>query len=136
MYVVNAFSDHRERTATSGSDDSVSQREIGVLFHDTAEQAANQDVRRREEWCDICEGVASQRRSKAVLPAAKACIDRCFELDLSAYEVADADREFELEIDGHELVGFTNAVYRMPENGLLVIDYGSSRRKPRRSRQG
>jgi len=106
----------------------VSQRTIGLLFHDTAEQAANQDVKRRGEWYEICERLASQRRAEDALPAVKQCIDRYFELDLPSYELIDAERKFELEIDGHELVGFIDAVYRTPDGELLVIDYKATER--------
>jgi len=127
-YVVNAFPDYQETAATNGSGDGVSQRTIGLLFHDTAEQAANQNVERREEWYEICERLASQRRAEDALPAAKQSIDRYFELDLPSYELIDAEREFELEIDGHELVGFIDAVYRTPNGELLVIDYKATER--------
>jgi len=125
-YVVNAFSDYQETTSGSGS--GVSQREIGLLFHDTAEQAANQDIEHREEWYKICERLASQRRAEDALSAAKQCIDRYFELELSSYEVVDVEREFELNINGHELVGYIDAVYRTPDDELLVIDYKATER--------
>ena len=125
-YVVNAFADYQESTPEHNT--GVSQREIGVLFHDTAEQAANQDARRIEEWYEICERLASQRRATDALPAAKQCIDRYFELDLSDYEIIDAERAFELDIDGHELVGFIDAVYRTPDDELLIIDYKATER--------
>ncbi|AUX09864.1 DNA helicase II/ATP-dependent DNA helicase PcrA [Halalkaliarchaeum desulfuricum] len=125
-YVVNAFSDYQE--TTSGPGGGVSQREIGLLFHDTAEQAANQEIEHREEWYEICERLASQRRAEDALPAAKQCIDRYFELALSSYEVVDAERKFELDINGHELVGYIDAVYRTPDDELLVIDYKATER--------
>ena len=125
-YVVNAFPDYQETTSDAG--DGVSQRTIGLLFHDTAEQAANQDVKRRKEWYEICERLASQRRAEDALPAAKQCIDRYFELDLPSYEIIDAEREFELDIDGHELVGYIDAVYRTPDDELVVIDYKATER--------
>ncbi len=125
-YVVNAFPDYQEATNDTG--DGVSQREIGLLFHDTAEQAANQNVKRREEWYEICERLARQRRAEDALPAAKQCVDRYFELDLPSYEIIDAEREFELDIDGHQLVGYIDAVYRTPDDGLLVIDYKATER--------
>jgi len=125
-YVVNAFPDYQETTSDAGG--GVSQRTIGLLFHDTAEQAANQDVERREEWYEICGRLASQRRAEDALPAAKQCIDRYFELDLPSYEVIDAEREFELNIDGHELVGYIDAVYRTPDDELVVIDYKATER--------
>ena len=125
-YVVNAFADYQEYTPDGGA--SVSQREIGLLFHDTAEQAANQDARRIGEWYEICERLANQRRATDALPAAKQCIDRYFELGLADYEIVDAEREFNLDIDGHELVGFIDAVYRTPNNDLMVIDYKATER--------
>ncbi len=125
-YVINAFPDYQETTSNSGC--GVSQRTIGLLFHDTAEQAANQDVKRREEWYEICERLTSQRRAEDALPAAKQCIDRYFELDLPSYEIIDAEREFELNIDGHELVGYIDAVYRTPDDELVVIDYKATER--------
>jgi DNA helicase-2/ATP-dependent DNA helicase PcrA len=127
-YVVNAFPDYQETAATSDAKGGVSQREIGLLFHDTAEQAANQGVERREEWYEICERLASQRRADDALSAAKQCIDRYFELDLPSYEIIDAEREFELNIDGHELVGYIDAVYRTPDDELVVIDYKATER--------
>ncbi|MDL0135004.1 ATP-dependent helicase, partial [Halobacterium salinarum] len=126
-YVVNAFSDYQDGTSDTGG--GVSQREIGLLFHDTAEQAAKQDVQHREQWYAICERLASQRRTADALPAAKQCIDRYFELELSNYELIDAEREFELDIDGHELVGFIDAVYRTPDDELVVIDYKATERR-------
>ena len=125
-YVVNAFPDYQESTSSAGS--GVSQRAIGLLFHDTAEQAANKDIQRREDWYEICERLASQRRDEDALPAAKECIDRYFELDLFNYEVVDAEREFELNIDGHELTGYIDAVYRTPDDELIVIDYKATER--------
>ena len=125
-YVINAFPDYQETTSNSGG--GVSQRTIGLLFHDTAEQAANQDVKRCGEWYKICERLASQRRAEDALPVAKQCIDRYFELDLPSYEIIDAEREFELNIDGHELVGYIDAVYRTPDDELVVIDYKATER--------
>jgi len=125
-YVVNAVPDYRRSSRDDG--DGVSQRDIGVLFHDTAEQAANQSIRDRDAWNEICERLASQRRAEDALPAAKACIDRYFELALSDYEIVDAEREFELDLDGHELVGYIDAVYRLPDGELLVIDYKATER--------
>ena len=127
-YVVNAFPDYQETAATSDAKGGVSQRTIGLLFHDTAEQAANQEVERREKWYEICERLARQRRADDALPAAKQCIDRYFELDLPSYEIIDAEREFKLSIDGHELVGYIDAVYRTPDDELVVIDYKATER--------
>jgi ATP-dependent helicase/DNAse subunit B len=126
-YVVNAFPDYQ--ASTDDATDGVSQRDLGLLFHDTAEQAANQDVQHREGWYEICERLASQRRDEDALPAAKQCIDRYFELGISDYEIIDAEREFEIELDGHELTGFIDAVYRTPDDELVVIDYKATERR-------
>ena len=125
-YVVNAYPDYR----ATGEDDSdgISQRDIGLLFHDTAEQAANEGTADRADWYEICERLASQRRADDALEPAKQCIDRYFELKLSAYDIIDAEREFELDIDGHELIGFIDAVYRTPDDELVVIDYKATER--------
>ena len=125
-YVVNAFKDYQEVTGHVA--DGTSQREIGLLFHDTAEQAANQNVQTREEWDEICERLASQRRAEDALPAAKQCIDRYFELDLPDYEIIDAEREFEVEFNGHELTGYIDAVYRTSDDELMVVDYKATER--------
>ncbi len=125
-YVVNAFPDYQETTSNGGS--GVSQRAIGLLFHDTAEQAAKKEIQHPEEWYEICECLAGQRRDEDALQAAKDCIDRYFELDLSTYEVVDAEREFELDIDGHKLTGYIDAVYRTPGGELIVIDYKATER--------
>jgi DNA helicase-2/ATP-dependent DNA helicase PcrA len=98
------------------------------LFHDTAEQAAAEGLQTRTGWYDICERLASQRQADDALPAAKQCIDRFFELEISDYEIIDAEREFELDINGHELVGYIDAVYRTPDDELLVIDYKATER--------
>ncbi len=126
-YVVNAFPDYLP--TESGASDGASQRDIGVLFHDTAEQAARENTRSRAAWNGICERLATQRRVQDALPAAKRCIERYFELEPSEYELIDAEREFELRLDGHELVGYIDAVYRTPEDESLVIDYKATTRR-------
>jgi len=124
-YVVNGFTDYREN---GYSGDGISQRIVGLLFHDTAEIAAKEQAVERAEWYAICERLAGQRRATDELPVAKECIDRYFDLDLSGWEIIDAEREFQLEVDGHELVGFIDAVYRTPDGELVVIDYKATER--------
>jgi DNA helicase-2/ATP-dependent DNA helicase PcrA len=125
-YVVNAVPDYRDDDGYESG--GISQREIGLLFHDTAEQAATEGTPDRERWGEICERLARQERAEAALPAANRCIDRYFELALSEYEIVSAEREFELAVDGHELVGCIDAVYRTPDDELLVIDYKATNR--------
>jgi hypothetical protein len=120
-YVLNAFPEYQpaEHQGPGG----VTQRDIGLLFHDTAEQAAMEGTQDRDDWYDICERIASQQRSEDALASTKRCIDRYFHLELTNYEVIDAEREFELDIDGNTLMGFIDAVYRTGDDELLVIDY-------------
>ena len=127
-YVVNAFEDYQVYNDDESGYEGISQRDVGLLFHDTAEIAAMENAASPEEWYAICERLAGQRRADDALDAAKACIDRYFELELSSWEVIDTEREFQLEIEGHELVGFIDAVYRTPEDELVVVDYKATAR--------
>jgi len=134
-YVVNAFDDFRTEEGpetvvreVEPSDRDVSQRTIGVLFHDIAELAAERGATTPDEWYDICERLVRQRRATDAQAAVEACIDRFFELELCEWEVLDAERQFELDLDGHELVGFIDAVCRTPEGELVVIDYKATER--------
>ena len=125
-YIVNAFSDYRpaDGSGTTG----ISQRIVGLLFHDTAEIAAKEEQTTRDDWYTICERLANQRHADDALEVAKECIDRYFELELSRWELIDAEREFELTLNGHELVGFIDAVYRKPDGELVVVDYKATER--------
>jgi DNA helicase-2/ATP-dependent DNA helicase PcrA len=129
-YVANAFRDYTPNDGDwTDSDDGPSQQTVGVLFHDTAEIAATEDATTLGEWYEICERLASQKRARDALPAAKECIDRYFELELSEWEILDAEREFAMELDGEEIVGYIDAVYRTPEDELVVIDYKATQRE-------
>ena len=125
-YVVNAFEDYSDEDDGATG---VTQREIGTLFHDTAEVAAQEDASDEEGWYEVCERLAKQRRAEDALEAAKDCIDRYFELKVSDWTVVDAEREFELDVDGHSLVGFIDAVYRTPDGELVVVDYKATNRR-------
>ena len=126
-HIVNAFEDYREYEDGDGEYNGI-QRDVGLLFHDTAEIATKENATGPEEWYAICERRAGQRHALDALDAAKACIDRYFELELSDWEVIDTERRFELEIEGHELVGVIDAVYRTHKDELIVIDYKATAR--------
>jgi len=129
-YVVKAFRDYTPSdTDWAKSNDGPSQQTVGVLFHDTAEIAADENVTSREDWYEICERLANQKRAQNALSAAKACIDRYFELDISDWEVIDAEREFSISISGEEIIGYIDAVYRTPSDELVVIDYKATQRE-------
>ncbi len=129
-YVVKAFQDHTPNNGDwTESNTGPSQQTVGILFHDTAEIAANENVTSRDGWYNISERLAEQKRAHSALPAAKACIDRYFELDISDWEVVDAEREFAISINSEEIVGYIDAVYRTPTDELVVIDYKATQRE-------
>ncbi|MDS0284465.1 ATP-dependent helicase [Haloarcula onubensis] len=129
-YVVNAFRDYTPSDeAWTENDTGPSQQTVGILFHDTAEIAADEHASSPSDWYDICERLANQKRARDALPEAKKCIDRYFALELSEWDVVDAEREFAMDIDGEEIVGYIDAVYRTPDDDLVVIDYKATQRE-------
>jgi len=126
QYVVKAFPDYEACGTTYTG---VSQQAIGLLFHDTAEIAANTDATGKEQWYEIAERLASKRRATDALPDVKTSIDRYFETELPGWEVLAAERAFELDVDGHDLVGVIDAVVRTAEGELLVVDYKATERR-------
>lgn len=85
----------------------------------------------RSDETSISAGTARDRILSLgdALAEAKACIDRYFELELSEWAVVDAEREFAMEIDGEEIVGYIDAVYRTPTDELVIIDYKATQRE-------
>jgi DNA helicase-2/ATP-dependent DNA helicase PcrA len=128
-YVVNAFPDYTPDDEWSGTEDGPSQQTVGVLFHDTAEAAADEGKTTQDEWYAICERLANQRRAHDAIETAKTCIDRYFELDISDWKVIDAERHFEITVDGEDVVGYIDAVYRTPSDELVVVDYKATKRE-------
>lgn len=128
-YVINAFPDYTPDDDWSGAEEGPSQQTVGVLFHDTAEAAADEEKTTPDEWYEICERLANQRRAHDALEPAKTCIDRYFGLDISDWKVIDAEREFEIRVNGEEVVGYIDAVYRTPADELVVIDYKATQRE-------
>ncbi|UPV77143.1 ATP-dependent helicase (plasmid) [Halorussus limi] len=127
-FVVDAFPDYWSGSPAGDETGGVSQHEVGLLFHDVAEMANRRGVTTPDVWYELCDRLAGQRHSKDTVDAVRACIDRYFELEVSEWELLDAEREFELTLDGHELVGFVDAVYRNPEDELVVVDYKATER--------
>lgn len=128
-YVVNAFPGYSPGEKIAWEDVGPSQRTVGVLFHETAEIAAREGARTRNEWYEICDRVGTRQRAQGAIELVRECIDHYFELAISEWEVVDAEREFELDIDGGTLVGLIDAVYRTPEDTLVVIDYKATQRE-------
>lgn len=125
-YVVNAFDDYQD--ADDSEYTGVSQRAVGTLFHDTAELAAKRDTTDPDDWYAICARLASQRQQEDALAAATDCIDRYFQTALPTWILLDAERAFDLDLDGHHVTGFIDAVYRNSNGDLVVIDYKATER--------
>jgi len=124
-YVTRAFDDYEPDTdVTTGP----SQREIGLLFHETAEVAANRGLASESEWDDLCVDLAERHGWTAALEDARACIEDYFDSQVSDWEVVSAEREFSLEIDGETIIGYIDAIYRTPDGDLRVIDYKATER--------
>jgi DNA helicase-2/ATP-dependent DNA helicase PcrA len=134
-HVLGSFAD--PPTAAGGTpqpgggdaDGSATVREIGVLFHETAERAANAGARTRSEWVTIARQLAAARGLGDALPEALACVDRYFECEASAWDVRAAEREFTLAFGGFDVTGVVDAVCRTPDGELVIIDYKATTRK-------
>nr|WP_282594759.1 PD-(D/E)XK nuclease family protein [Halomarina salina] len=133
-YVLRAFDDPPSVGAPamdggtlSGSEASI--REIGVLFHETAERAANRGVTTPDGWYEIADQLAAARGLEPALDEAQACIDRYFECEASDWEVLAAEREFTLEIEGFTVTGVIDAVCRRPDGEFVILDYKATTKK-------
>ena len=124
-YVTRAFDDYEP---SAGGTTGPSQREIGLLFHETAEVAANRRLTTRDEWNALCDDLAEQHGWTAALDDARECIEDYFASPVSDWEIVSAEREFSLDIDGETIVGYIDAIYRTPDDELRVIDYKATER--------
>ena len=121
--------DERASESVVADDDEPSVREIGVLFHETAERAAIQGVSSPPEWHRIATQLAATRGLDHALDDAVACIDRYFECEASQWDVIAAEREFALELGGYSVTGVIDAVCRTPENEIVILDYKATTKK-------
>jgi DNA helicase-2/ATP-dependent DNA helicase PcrA len=128
-HVVRAFDDPHDPGATDTRSTGPSQREIGVLFHDTAERATDRGHTTEEKWKDVALKLASIRGETSVLPDVEACIGRYFETVASNWDVLAAERGFELSFDGETVAGMIDALSRQPNGELVVLDYKATRTK-------
>ncbi|WP_435348530.1 ATP-dependent helicase [Haloarchaeobius sp. HRN-SO-5] len=127
-HVLRAFDDPVEGAHDDGGS-GPSQREIGILFHDTAERAANRGYTTRAEWTELAGRLATIRGQADVLPAVETCIDRYFQTDASDWEILAAERGFELEFASETVVGMIDALCRRPDGDLVVLDYKATQRE-------
>lgn len=126
-YLVRAFEDpHRD--AIDSNTGSI--RDMGILFHDTAEVAAKRGSTSLEGWNDICDELASQENySSDIADQAKNCIDRYFRTEASSWRILSAERSFTLNISGHTITGKIDAVCRNSAGNLAVLDYKATTKK-------
>lgn len=100
-----------------------SSREIGVLFHETAEAAINQSQTSRSEWRSVCEQRAVELGLEHALVGALDCVDRFFETEIADWDFLSAEHPFSIEIDGFHVVGEIDCLARRPDGELVVLDY-------------
>jgi DNA helicase-2/ATP-dependent DNA helicase PcrA len=100
-----------------------SNREIGVLFHETAEAAINQNQTTRSEWRNVCEQRAVELGLEHALVGALDCVDRFFKTEVADWEFLSAEHPFSIEIDGFHVVGEIDCLARRPDGELVVLDY-------------
>lgn len=118
---------HSEDAGTGPSDPAASQeatsREIGVLFHETAEAAINQDRQSIDDWLAVCEAIAAQQGLEQALPGAKACVERFFQTEVAEWELLSAEHSFEIKVNGSQIIGEIDCVARRPSGEVVVLDY-------------
>ena len=128
-HMIRAFDDPTTGRNTAGKSSGVSQRIIGVIFHETAERAANRGVETVEEWRTIARQIAAARGHEDALADVFECIDRYFECEASGWDIATAERDFELDIADSTVVGQIDAICRRPDGELVVLDYKTTDHK-------
>lgn len=124
-YVTRAFEDYQ---LDSGSSSGPTQREVGLLFHETAEIAVQRGLDTKATWFDLCETIAEQNGWEAAVEQAKDCVADYFDSPVSDWTIVSAEREFTIDIDGETVIGFIDAIYRTPDDELRVIDYKATER--------
>lgn len=100
-----------------------SNREIGILFHETAEAATDRSRMDKPAWQDLCRTIAEQRGLERALDEALQCVDRFFETSVAEWELLSAEHSFGIEIDDFYVVGEIDCLARQPNGELAVLDY-------------
>ncbi|WP_256301689.1 ATP-dependent helicase [Haloarchaeobius salinus] len=128
-HVVRAFDDPVTGQGIGAGNSGPSQQAIGILFHDTAERAADRGYTSKAEWLALAERVAMIRGEGDVLPAVEECIERFFQTEASEWEILAAERGFELSFDGESIVGLIDALCRRQNGDLVVLDYKATQKE-------
>lgn len=123
-------------SSSTSSTDGASNREIGTLFHETAEAAIEQGRRDLDEWRELCEQQAVHLGLEDAVDGALECVERFFETPVVDWELLSAEHPFGIEIDGNTVVGEIDCLARRPDGELIVLDYkATSREKEETNRQ-
>lgn len=124
---LSADVSERQEMVDSGSEPETttgaSNREIGVLFHETAEAAIEQNRTEREEWQAVCKRLSVELGLEHALDAALACVERFFQTPVAEWELLSAEHSFGIEIDGSTVIGEIDCLARRPDGELVVLDY-------------
>lgn len=112
-----------DSTAIPPNETEASNREIGILFHETAEAAVDRNRMDKSAWQDLCGTIAEQRRLENALDEALDCVDRFFQTPVAEWELLSAEHSFGIEIDEFYVVGEIDCLARQPNGELAVLDY-------------
>lgn len=113
-----------------------SNREIGTLFHETAEAAIKQGRTDQVAWQETCRQQAVELGLEAAVDGAIECIERFFQTPVVEWELLSAEHPFAIDIDGDTVVGEIDCLARRPDGELVVLDYkATSRAKAETNRQ-
>jgi len=146
-YVVDAFEDPNPdllgdefnyavgtnvATSRSATESGVSRREVGVLFHKTAERADQQSYAtseaREQRWRTIAQSLGDF--DDAVRDEVLQCIDMFFETEASEWTVQSTERWFDFIYDDtHRIVGKIDAVCEKPTGDVVILDYKTGRQR-------
>lgn len=122
--------------AATPSAGGASNREIGTLFHETAEAAIGHGRTEQAAWRKTCERRAIELGMEPAVDGALECVDRFFDTPVVDWELLSAEHSFGIEIDGHTVVGEIDLLARRPDGELVVLDYkATSKAKEETNRQ-
>lgn len=119
-HVVWAFNDDLVGT---DAEDGPSPMRTGLIFHETAEQAARVDATTPDEWKSIARQLSTSRGESSLLTEVNSCIDRYFETEASNWDLLASERRFELEFERETIVGQIDAICRRPDGEIVILDY-------------
>ena len=124
-YVVDAVHDP---PAVGEGTEGPTNREIGILFHEVAERAVEEELTEKTEWYTHCERLGSELSLSVAVESAQACIDRFFETEAAEWEFIAAELQFGLTLNGHTVTGLIDAIAERPNGEFVVADYKATSR--------